>query len=94
MKVALMADAFGKTIVPHMSGGGLGFLYDCILVSAVPNAGVHHEFKGLDTSVIFECPTSPLKVVNGKIKVTIGLGMGVNIDPDYVKKHDIVKTID
>ncbi len=26
MKVALMADAFGKTIIPHMSGGGLGFL--------------------------------------------------------------------
>src|SRR5450759_1924426 len=28
MKVARMAGAFGKTIVPHMSGGGLGFLYD------------------------------------------------------------------
>ncbi len=91
MKVALMAHEFGKTIVPHMSGGGLGFLYDYILVSAVPNAGVHHEFKGLDTSVIFECPTSPLKVVDGKIRVPTGPGMGVNIDPDYVKKHYVVK---
>jgi L-alanine-DL-glutamate epimerase-like enolase superfamily enzyme len=91
MKVALMADAFGKTIVPHMSGGGLGFLYDCILVSAVPNAGAHHEFKGLDTAVIFECPTSPLKVADGKIKVPTGPGMGVNIDPDFIKKHKIVK---
>jgi L-alanine-DL-glutamate epimerase-like enolase superfamily enzyme len=91
MKVALMADAFGKTIVPHMSGGGLGFLYDYILVSAVPNAGAHHEFKGLDTSVIFECPTSTLKVLNGKIKVPTGPGMGVNIDPDFIKKHDVMK---
>jgi len=91
MKVALMADAFGKTIVPHMSGGGLGFLYDCILVSAVPNAGAHHEFKGLETAVIFECPTSPLKVADGKIKVPTGPGMGVNIDPDFIKKHEIVK---
>ncbi len=91
MKVALMADAFGKTIVPHMSGGGLGFLYDYILVSAVPNAGAHHEFKGLDTTVIFECPTSPLKVVEGKIKVPTGPGMGVNIDPDFIKKHRAVK---
>jgi len=33
MKVALMADAFGKTFIPHMSGGGLGFLYNIILVS-------------------------------------------------------------
>jgi L-alanine-DL-glutamate epimerase-like enolase superfamily enzyme len=91
MKVALMADAFGKTIVPHMSGGGLGFLYDYILVSAVPNAGAHHEFKGLDTTVIFECPTSPLKIINGKIKVPTGPGMGVNIDPDFIKKHEVVK---
>ncbi len=91
MKVALMADAFGKTIVPHMSGGGLGFLYDYILVSAVPNAGAHHEFKGLDTTVIFECPTSPLKIVDGKIKVPSGPGMGVNIDPDFIKKHHVLK---
>jgi L-alanine-DL-glutamate epimerase-like enolase superfamily enzyme len=65
MKVAKMADAFGKTTIPHMSGGGLGFLYNCILVSVLPNAGAHHEFKGLGTSVIFECPTSPLKVSDG-----------------------------
>jgi L-alanine-DL-glutamate epimerase-like enolase superfamily enzyme len=91
MKVALMADAFGKTIVPHMSGGGLGFLYDYILVSAVPNAGAHHEFKGLGTDVLFECPTSPLKITDGKIKVPTGPGMGVNIDPDFIKKHETLK---
>jgi L-alanine-DL-glutamate epimerase-like enolase superfamily enzyme len=28
MKVARMAAAFGKKCTPHMSGGGLGFLYD------------------------------------------------------------------
>jgi L-alanine-DL-glutamate epimerase-like enolase superfamily enzyme len=91
IKVARMAEAYGKTIVPHMSGGGLGFLYDYILVSAVPNPGVHHEFKGLDTGVKFECPTSPLKVVDGKIKVPTGPGMGVNFDPEFVKKHTQVK---
>jgi len=91
MKVALMADAFGKTIVPHMSGGGLGFLYNSILVSALPNAGAHHEFKGLDTAVKFECPTSVLKVTDGKIKVPTGPGMGVIIDPDFIKKHVALK---
>ena len=91
MKVALMADAFGKSFIPHMSGGGLGFLYNSILVSAVPNAGLHHEFKGLDTTVKYECPTSPLKVVNGKIKVPTGAGMGVDFDPEFVRKHQPVK---
>lgn len=91
MKVARMADAFGKQIIPHMSGGGLGFLYDIQFVSAVPNAGEHHEFKGLDTNVPFECPTSDLKVVKGKLKVPTGPGMGVNLDPEFVKKHEVVK---
>jgi L-alanine-DL-glutamate epimerase-like enolase superfamily enzyme len=91
MKVARMAGAFGKSIVPHMSGGGLGYLYNIQFVSCVPNAGAHHEFKGLKTHVRFECKTSPLKVVDGKIKVPTGPGFGVDIDPEWVKKHQIVR---
>jgi len=91
MKVARMAAAFGKSIVPHMSGGGLGYLYNIQFVSAVPNAGAHHEFKGLRTNVQFECKTSPLRVVGGKIKVPTGPGFGVDIDPEWVKKHQAVK---
>jgi L-alanine-DL-glutamate epimerase-like enolase superfamily enzyme len=91
MKVARMAHAFGKEIIPHMSGGGLGFLYNIQFVSVVPNAGEHHEFKGLDTNVPFECSTSPLKVVNGKLKVPTGPGMGVELDPEFIKKHEVVR---
>ncbi len=87
VKVARMAEAFGKTFTPHMSGGGLGFLYNSHIVSVCPNAGPHHEFKGLRTHVPFECPTSPLKVEGGKIKVPTGPGSGVNIDPDFIDLH-------
>ena len=87
VKVGRMAAAFGKSIVPHMSGGGLGFLYNCHLVSVLPNAGAHHEFKGLDTNVPFECKTSPLKVAGGKIKVPTGPGSGVEIDPAFIARH-------
>jgi L-alanine-DL-glutamate epimerase-like enolase superfamily enzyme len=91
MQVARMAQAAGKTCTPHMSGGGLGFLYMMHFVSALPNAMPHHEFKGLRTSVAFECKTSPLRVVDGKIKVPTGPGSGVDIDPAYVRKHELVK---
>ncbi len=91
MKVARMAQAFGKACTPHMSGGGLGYLYMMHFVSALPNACPHHEFKGLRTNVQFECPTSPLTVVDGKIKVPTGPGLGVDIDPAYIKKHQPVK---
>lgn len=91
MKVARMAAAMGKTIVPHMSGGGLGFLYNIHFVSAVPNAGAHHEFKGFRTHVQYECRTSPLKVVKGRIKVPTGPGFGVDFDPEWVKRHEPVR---
>jgi len=91
MRVALMGHAFGKTCVPHMSGGGLGFLYNTIFVSAIPNADKHHEFKSFDTHVVYECPTAPQKVVNGKLKAPTGPGMGVIIDTEYVGKHQVVR---
>ena len=32
-------------------------------------------------------------VEDGKIKVPTGPGIGVDIDPDYVKKHSVVKDV-
>jgi L-alanine-DL-glutamate epimerase-like enolase superfamily enzyme len=93
MKVARMAEAFGKTCVPHMSGGDLGYLYDIHFVSALPNAGPHHETHGLSTHVPFECSTSSLEIVDGKIKVPTGPGLGIDIDPEFIKKHQVVKRI-
>ena len=90
MQVARMAAALGKTCTPHMSGGGLGFLYMMHFVSVVPNATPFHEFKGLKTNVQFNCSTSPLKVVDGAIKVPTGAGLGVDIDPEFVSRHQTV----
>ncbi|MBW1819477.1 MAG: mandelate racemase/muconate lactonizing enzyme family protein [Deltaproteobacteria bacterium] len=91
MKVARMAQAFGKDCTPHMSGGGLGYLYMMHFVSALPNALAHHEFKGLNTHVQFDCQTSPLSVDDGEILVPTGPGLGVEIDPDFIQKHEVVK---
>jgi len=90
MKVARMAASVGKTIIPHMSGGGLGFLYNIHFVSAVPNAGEHHEFKGLKTHVQFECKSSALQVAGGKIQVPTGPGFGVDFDPVWVRRHEAI----
>jgi len=91
MKVARMAAAYGKQCVPHMSGGGLGNVYNIQFVSALPNAGEHHEFKEIGANIRFECKTSTLKIANGKIKVPTGPGFGVEFDPDWIAKHQIVR---
>jgi L-alanine-DL-glutamate epimerase-like enolase superfamily enzyme len=92
MRVARMAAAMGKTIVPHISGG-LGYLYMVHFVSSISNAGEYHEFKGLTNpaSLPFECKTSSLKTDGGVVKVPTGPGSGIEIDPDFIKKHTVLQ---
>ena len=91
MKVALMANLFGKPCTPHISGG-LGYLYMMHFVSAIPNAGPYHEFKGFNTSIPFECSTSSLlSNEDGMIKVPAGPGLGIQIDQEFIEKHIEVK---
>ncbi len=93
IKVARMAEAVGKLCQPHISGAGLGYLYMMHFVSALSNAAPYHEFKGFNDNLPMECPTSSLTVDdNGAIKVPTGPGLGVNIDPDFFKKHKVVTT--
>lgn len=90
MRVARMAALKGKPCTPHISGSGLGYLYMMHFVSAVPNAGPYHEFKGFNNEVPLECPTSTLSSDGGVVKVPTGPGAGITIDPDYISKHKVV----
>lgn len=86
MRVARMAASKGKPCTPHISGG-LGYLYMMHFVSAVPNAGPYHEFKGFNNEIPLECPTSSLTSDGGIVKVPTGPGAGIVIDPEYINKH-------
>ena len=61
-------------------------------MSTVPNAGHHIEFKGY-AQIPIECKTSSLKLEDGRIKVPTGPGSGVDIDPDFIKKHTAVPVL-
>lgn len=88
-KVARMAAAAGMTVVPHMSGGGLGYLDVVQFASFTPNIGVHQEFKG-NATIPVSCATSSLKCENGMVRCPTDPGFGVTIDPDFVKKAQVV----
>jgi L-alanine-DL-glutamate epimerase-like enolase superfamily enzyme len=86
IRVARMAAAAGMPCTPHMSGGGLGYLYVAHFASCVPNAGPFQEYKGRDDSLPVSSETSPLTCVNGMLKVPTGPGLGVTVDPSFVAK--------
>jgi L-alanine-DL-glutamate epimerase-like enolase superfamily enzyme len=90
MKVARMAAAAGLECTPHMSGGGLGFLYIAHFASCLSNGGAHHEYKGEDDNLPVSSATSSLKSEAGMLTVPTGPGLGVEIDPAYLAQAKVV----
>jgi L-alanine-DL-glutamate epimerase-like enolase superfamily enzyme len=97
MQVANMVKAAGLQITPHISGGGFGFLYMLHMVSVCPSTYKYHEFKMFKTRdangniIPIESKAGPFQSENGIIKAPLGAGLGVNIDPDYIKTHKVFK---
>ncbi|MDQ3258442.1 MAG: mandelate racemase/muconate lactonizing enzyme family protein [Acidobacteriota bacterium] len=92
LRVARMAEAAGMDCTPHMSGDGLGYLYVLHYASCVPNAGPFQEYKGETEGLPISSAASSLKSENGVIKVPTEPGLGVTIDPDFIRKSTVVSS--
>lgn len=90
VKVARMANAAGLPCTPHMSGGGLGYLYVAHFASCVADPGPHQEYKGEEDTLPVECDTSTLKSENGILTVPSGPGLGVTVGPVVWKRAERV----
>jgi len=86
VKVARMANAAGLPCTPHMSGGGLGYLYVAHFASCVEDPGPHQEYKGGEDTLPVACPTSSLRSENGVLTVPSGPGLGVEVDSSILKR--------
>ncbi len=94
MRVARMAAALGKACIPHISSTGLGYLYMMHFVSAIPNSGPYHEFKEFNNDLPYTCSSSTLRSSeDGVITVPTGPGLGIEIDPAYIAKHEVMKVV-
>ncbi|MDP6891790.1 MAG: mandelate racemase/muconate lactonizing enzyme family protein [Verrucomicrobiota bacterium] len=91
LRVAKMAEAKGFDCTPHISGGGLGFLYMGIYASCSPNPGPFQEYKGLTTDFPWESTGDKITIKNGSMSTPNGNGIGVDIDSDYLAKANRVK---
>lgn len=88
IRVARMAEAAGKKVVPHMSGFGLGILHVLHFASIVPNAFDYQEFKGDKDGVpyLVTGTDKPLQSIDGEMAIPNGPGLGVTFDPDYFNR--------
>jgi L-alanine-DL-glutamate epimerase-like enolase superfamily enzyme len=87
-KIGVLAEAFGKRVVPHHGGGSIGTIAHLHLVASWPDApylellheppigSYQHRFA------IFRNP--PAMDGTGHLSVPQGPGLGVEIDPDLI----------
>jgi L-alanine-DL-glutamate epimerase-like enolase superfamily enzyme len=76
IRVARMAAEAGMTVIPHMSGAGVGYVDVIQFCSCTPNIGNFHEYKGrlAETGPWYD---PPLRLKDGAINVPAGPGMGI-----------------
>ncbi|MHC4728549.1 MAG: mandelate racemase/muconate lactonizing enzyme family protein [Planctomycetota bacterium] len=83
-RVARMAAEAGMTVIPHMSGAGVGYVDVLQFTSYTPNIGDFHEYKG---SIVQTGPwyDPPLRLKNGAVNVPTGPGLGIADVSDLLK---------
>ena len=82
-RVARMADAAGKAVVPHISGGFTA-IYMLHFVGYAPSVGKYHEHKSFgDCFDLFE---PPMISRDGKLHIPQGPGLGMILDEEILRK--------
>ena len=84
LRVAKMAEAKGLDCTPHISGGGLGFIYTGIYAACCTNPGPHQEHKGLHRQFPWQSTGRLIEVKDGSMTAPSGPGIGVVIEPDFL----------
>jgi L-alanine-DL-glutamate epimerase-like enolase superfamily enzyme len=87
-KIGALAESFGKRVVPHHGGGGIGTIAHLHLVAAWPHAPyleLLHEPPIGSYGHRFGIFQNPPKVdATGHMSLPEGPGLGVEIDPDLI----------
>ncbi len=88
-KIAAVAEAFNKFVIPHNGSMRIGNVAHLHLVASWPNAPyleVLHDPPIGDYRHNWAIFKNPPVVVNSQIQMPQGPGLGVEIDPDLIEK--------
>jgi L-alanine-DL-glutamate epimerase-like enolase superfamily enzyme len=84
IRVAHMAAEAGMSVIPHMSGDGVGYVDILHFASCTPNIGDFQEYKG-DIAQTGTWYDPPLRLKNGAINVPTGPGLGITAEADILR---------
>ena len=92
-RVARIAELLGKTIVPHNTQTGATSVNIIQFASCTRNAAPFMEYPWRDSQKTPTWYKPDFKITDGKIKVPKTAGMGLEIDPDFLKQATVLMRI-
>jgi len=84
LRVAAMAAAAGKPVVPHSANLSMVTVFTLHLLAAIPNAGPYLEFSIEDNTWTRGLYAPALEVIDGAVAVPDGAGWGVTISQEWL----------
>jgi L-alanine-DL-glutamate epimerase-like enolase superfamily enzyme len=93
-RVARIAEKLGKTIVPHNTQTGATSVNILQFASCTKNATPFMEYPWRAPQRTPTWYKPDFKITDGKIRVPDAPGMGLEIDPEYLKAATVVAKID
>jgi L-alanine-DL-glutamate epimerase-like enolase superfamily enzyme len=92
-RVARIAEKLGKTIVPHNTQTGATSVNIIQFASCTKNAAPYMEYPWRAPQKAPTWYKPDFKITDGRLQVPTAPGMGLEIDPDYLKAATVVAKI-
>ncbi len=93
-RVARIAEQMGRTIVPHNTQTGATSVNIVQFASCTKNAAPYMEYPWRAPQQTPTWYKPDFQITDGKLQVPTAPGMGLEIDPEYLKKSTLVVKID
>ncbi|HEY3383547.1 MAG TPA: mandelate racemase/muconate lactonizing enzyme family protein [Vicinamibacterales bacterium] len=92
-RVARIARTFGRTIVPHNTQTGIASVNILQFASCIPNIGPAMEYSYREPQKPQNWYTPNFIIRNGRLLVPEGPGLGIEIDPAYLAKAEVMARV-
>ena len=89
-RVARIAEQLGRTIIPHNTQTGATSVNILQFASCTKNANPFMEYPWRAPQKTPDWYAPDFKIVDGKIKLPKTPGMGLEIDPDFIARAEVV----
>ena len=86
-KIAAMAEVYGVGVAPHNAAGPVSTAATLQAVACMPNVEIQEMFAPQDAPWRDELARPPIAVVDGKVQIPSGPGLGIELDEDVALSH-------